>query len=193
MPSTPKIVDLRAYRADQSRQRLPLFDSPDADPPPPGTQATTPVRTGGHPIVRPAGRASRPHAPAPPLSERRVSREVQGAAVKVRESLALARAAQPEVRTLRAKTRPAPPRWRAPSREIASFSSGSAKACCWVLALSTRVSVRTTCRAATSRAYASAARRVRAREKQFDLAAHGVLLAGSSAPRTSGCAPRNRR
>ncbi len=40
MPSTPKIVDLRAYRADQSRRRLPLFDPPEADPPPPGTRAT---------------------------------------------------------------------------------------------------------------------------------------------------------
>ena len=38
MPSTPKVVDLGAYRADQSRRRLPLFDPPVPEAPA-GTQA----------------------------------------------------------------------------------------------------------------------------------------------------------
>ena len=40
MPSTSKVVDIGAYRADQLRRRLPLFDPPAPEAPAPGTQAT---------------------------------------------------------------------------------------------------------------------------------------------------------
>ena len=59
MMTIPKVVDMREYRADQSRRRLPLFDPPDRD----------------EPRSRPA--VTLPFGPPAALSSRQVSHRVR--------------------------------------------------------------------------------------------------------------------